>query len=293
MKRILLSVIAICFFFSTQALAEKLIAEVGPYKLFDTELQKIMEDDPQIKQILQAKPELKTQVLQSLIERWMNISLFALAGKEAKLTDDPEVKKKLMESEKMILAEEYLQKNISKINISEEEIKDYYEKNKAQYKEPEGVKLRHILIYVPKNADKKTEEKALNRAKQIRAQLLKGAKFEELAKIHSDDTASRDKGGDLGILREGETIPEFEKSVFKLKPGEISEPIHSPYGYHIVKVEKKIPSQELPLEKVKDRVREDLMKEKEREAFQKLLQELVKKYGPKVYLEKENRGASK
>lgn len=104
----------------------------------------------------------------------------------------------------MILAEEYLQKNISKINISEEEIKDYYEKNKAQYKEPEGVKLRHILIYVPKNADKKTEEKALNRAKQIRAQLLKGAKFEELAKIHSDDTASREKGGDLGILREGE-----------------------------------------------------------------------------------------
>lgn len=93
MKRILLSVIAICFFFSTQALAEKLIAEVGPYKLFDTELQKLMEDDPQIKQILQAKPELKTQVLQSLIERWMNISLFALAAKRLSSPMIPRLRK--------------------------------------------------------------------------------------------------------------------------------------------------------------------------------------------------------
>lgn len=293
MFRILWGVLAICFLLSNQAMAEKVIAEVGPYKLYDTELQGLMENDPQIKQILQAKPELKTQVLKSLIERWVNVSLFALAGKDAKLSEDAEVKKKLQESEKMILAEEYLQRKISQINPTEAELKDYYEKNKANYREPEGVKVRHILIYVPKDADKKTEEKALNRAKQVRAQLLKGAKFEELAKIHSDDTASREKGGDLGVLRAGETVPEFEKSVFKLKPGEISEPIHSPYGYHIVRVDKKIPPKDLTFEEVKARVKEDLMKEKEREAFQRLLQELTQKYEPKIYLEKENRGASK
>ncbi len=293
MYRILWCVLAICFLLSNQALAEKVIAEVGPYKLYDTELQGLMENDPQIKQILQAKPELKTQVLKSLIERWVNVSLFALAGKDAKLSDDAEVKKKLVDSEKMILAEEYLQRKVSQINFTEAELKDYYEKNKANYREPEGVKVRHILIYVPKDADKKTQEKALNRAKQIRAQLLKGAKFEELAKIHSDDTASREKGGDLGVLRAGETVPEFEKSVFKLKPGEISEPIHSPYGYHIVRVEKKIPPKELTFDEVKARVKEDLMKEKERETFQRLLQELTQKYEPKIYLEKENRGASK
>jgi peptidyl-prolyl cis-trans isomerase C len=293
MFRILWGVLAICFLLSNQAMAEKVIAEVGPYKLYDTELQGLMEKDPQIKQILQAKPELKTQVLKSLIERWVNVSLFALAGKDAKLSEDAEVKKKLQESEKMILAEEYLQRKISQINPTEAELKNYYEKNKANYREPEGVKVRHILIYVPKDADKKTEEKALNRAKQVRAQLLKGAKFEELAKIHSDDTASREKGGDLGVLRAGETVPEFEKSVFKLKPGEISEPIHSPYGYHIVRVDKKIPPKDLTFEEVKARVKEDLMKEKEREAFQRLLQELTQKYEPKIYLEKENRGASK
>lgn len=293
MFRILWGVLAICFLLSNQAMAEKVIAEVGPYKLYDTELQGLMENDPQIKQILQAKPELKTQVLKSLIERWVNVSLFALAGKDAKLSEDAEVKKKLQESEKMILAEEYLQRKISQINPTEAELKNYYEKNKANYREPEGVKVRHILIYVPKDADKKTEEKALNRAKQVRAQLLKGAKFEELAKIHSDDTASREKGGDLGVLRAGETVPEFEKSVFKLKPGEISEPIHSPYGYHIVRVDKKIPPKDLTFEEVKARVKEDLMKEKEREAFQRLLQELTQKYEPKIYLEKENRGASK
>jgi peptidyl-prolyl cis-trans isomerase C len=195
------------------------------------------------------------------------------------------IKKKLFEAEKMILAEAYLQKSLPQIEVSEEEAKKYYESHKSEYKEPEKVKLRHILIYVPQNADNKTKEKALNRARQIRAQLIKGAKFEELAKIHSDDMASREKGGDLGILRKGETLPEFEEKVFKLKPGEISQPILSPYGYHIVKVEKIIPEEILPFEKVKDQVKEDLKREKERIAMENMLKKLAEKYHPKIYIE--------
>ncbi|MEZ0343593.1 MAG: peptidylprolyl isomerase [Caldimicrobium sp.] len=276
------------FLLSGRAFSERILAEVGPYKLTESELERLIKEDPRIEAILKAQPSLKAQIEKGLVERWVNITLLYLAAKDTKLPEDPEVKRKLFESEKMILAEAYLQKSLPEIKVSETEMKEYYQKHKEEFKQPEGVKLKHILIYVPKDADNKTKEKALNKAKQIRAQLVKGAKFEEYAKIYSDDTASREKGGDLGILRRGETIPEFEERVFNLKPGEISQPILSPYGYHLVRVEKRIPEEILPFEKVKDQVRESLKREKEREAMKKMLEDLVKKYQPKIYLEKES-----
>ncbi|MFN3505557.1 MAG: peptidylprolyl isomerase [Caldimicrobium sp.] len=264
-------------------LAEKVLAEVGPYKLFEEDLEAIMKGDPQVREILKVKPELKNQIQKTLIERWINISLLALAAKEEKLNENPTIKKKILENEKMILAEEFLQRKLFDLKVSEEEMKQYYEKHKANYREPEAVQLKHILIFVDSKEGKSAEEKALNRAKQIRGQLIKGAKFEELAKVHSDDLASRDKGGDLGILRKGDTIPEFEEKVFSLKAGEISEPIRSPYGYHIVKVVKKIPASQLSFEAVKDKVKEDILKEKEKEKLEKEIESLRKKFSPVIY----------
>lgn len=263
--------------------AEKVVAEVGIYKLYEGELEELMKSDPQVSEILKVKPELKPQIQKSLIERWINITMFYLAAKDENLKEKEEVKKKLFEAEKMILAEEYLQKTLSQISFTEEEMKAFYEKNKDRYKDPEAIQLKHILIYVPESADKTTQEKALNKAKQIRAQLLKGAKFEELARMHSDDTASREKGGDLGILKKGETIPEFEEKVFKLKVGEISEPIRSPYGYHLVKVVKRIPASELSYDKVREKIKEDIKREKERALLEKQIEELSRKYLPKIY----------
>ena len=280
--------LALILLFSGRALSERIFAEVGPYKLTESELERLIKEDPRVEEILKAQPTLKPQIEKALVERWVNITLLYLAAKEGKLFEDPEVKRKLFESEKTILAEAYLQKSLPEIKITEEEMKEYYQRHTAEFKQPEGVKLKHILFYVPKDADNKTKEKALNRAKQVRAQLLKGAKFEEFAKIYSDDTASREKGGDLGILRKGETIPEFEEKVFKLKPGEISEPILSPYGYHLVKVEKKVPEEILPFEKVKDLVRERLKGEKEKETMEKIIEDLAKKYQPRIYLDKES-----
>jgi peptidyl-prolyl cis-trans isomerase C len=138
---------------------------------------------------------------------------------------------------------------------------------------------------VPEKADKQTREKALAKAKKVREELRKGAKFEELAKKYSDDTASREKGGDIGVLRKGMTVPEFEKKVFSLKEGSISEPIESPYGYHIVKIEKSVPPKVKSFEEVKDQVQNDYIKEKEREIISKLIEELRNKYKPQVFLE--------
>ncbi len=280
---LILGFIFLCSFVVEDLLAEKILAEVGPYKLHKEDLEDLMKSDPQVRELLKVKPELKPQIQKNLLERWLNITLLSLAAREEKLNENPEIKRKLLEAENLILAESYLQKKLSQISIQEEEMRNYYEKNKEKYSEPEQVHLKHILIFVPEGADKQTKEKALNRAKQIKAQLLKGAKFEELAKLHSDDTASREKGGDLGVLKKGETLPEFEEKVFKLKVGEISDPISSPYGYHIVKVIKKLPPTTLPYEKVKDEVREDLKREKERALLEKEIEELKQKFSPKIY----------
>ena len=280
---LILGFIFLCSFVVEDLLAEKILAEVGPYKLHKEDLEDLMKGDPQVRELLKVKPELKPQIQKNLLERWLNITLLSLAAREEKLNENPEIKRKLLEAENLILAESYLQKKLSQISIKEEEMRNYYEKNKEKYSEPEQVHLKHILIFVPEGADKQTKEKALNRAKQIKAQLVKGAKFEELAKLHSDDTASREKGGDLGVLRKGETLPEFEEKVFKLKVGEISDPISSPYGYHIVKVIKKLPPTTLPYEKVKDEVREDLKREKERALLEKEIEELKQKFSPKIY----------
>ncbi|MFN4131617.1 MAG: peptidylprolyl isomerase [Caldimicrobium sp.] len=281
-------VLSCCFFiligFKVKGVyAEKVVAEVGTYKLYEKDLEDLMKSEPQVIEILKVKPELKPQIQKSLIERWVNITMLYLAAKEDNLKDNEEVKKKLFEAEKMILAEEYLKRKLSQISFTEEEMKTFYEQNKDKYKEPEAIHLKHILIYVPEKADKTTLDKALNKAKQIRAQLLKGASFEELARMHSDDAASREKGGDLGILKKGETIPEFEEKVFKLKIGEISEPIRSPYGFHIVKVVKKVPPSQLPYEKVREKIKEDIKVEKERALLEKYIEELSKRYSPKIY----------
>ena len=273
-----------CFYSNVWSTQKKVLAEVGPYKLYEEDVEDLIEKDTQIQKILESKPELRDEIVRALVNRWVNLSLLALAGKKEGLDKDPEVKKELIEIEKSILAKKYFEKKAKKLNINEREIKKYYKKNKERYKEPEGVHVKHILIYIPKDADKAAEKKALEKAKQIRAQILKGAKFEELAKIYSDDAGSKKKGGDLGIIKKGQTIPEFEKVIFKLKPGEISRPIRSSYGYHIVKVEEKIPEKILPFEEVKDLVKRDYLQTKQEELMTQILQKLYQEYQPKIYL---------
>ncbi len=261
----------------------EVLAEILEQRLTSEDVQILLETDPQIKELIKQKPELKDQIKKLVIDRWLNITLLYLYGKEKGLDKEPAFRKKLTEVEKFMLAEEVLQRELSGLKPSEEELKKFYERNKEFYTQPEKIKVKHILIGVPEEADKTTREKAFTKAKKIRMEILRGAKFEEMAQKYSDDLNSKGKGGDLGIIQRGQTIPEFENKVFALKEGQISEPISSPYGYHIVKVEKKIPAKLKTYEEVKKQVEEDYLKEKEREVLSKLLESLKQKYQPKVY----------
>ena len=161
----------------------------------------------------------------------------------------------------------FLDKNkiLSQIQVTPEDIKSYYDQHQDQYRVPEEVKVRHILIKTPApGADGKVDEKgvedARKKAEDVLKQLKGGAKFEDLAKKYSEDPGSGKQGGDLGWIGRGRTVPEFEKAAFSLPKGQLSDLVKSSYGFHIIQVEDKHEPHLKTIEEVKDQI-EPLIKQ--------------------------------
>ena len=162
-----------------------------------------------------------------------------------------------------------------KITVSKEEIEQYYSRHLKEYWTPEKLKLRHILFLMGNDlseGDKRIKrEKAQQALKRIRA----GADFVVIAKEFSEDI-SANTGGDLGVLERGKMVPEFEKAAFLLKEGEVSSLVETPYGLHIIKVDKVIPGETLPLEKVEASIKNQFMNEKMKLEYRSYLEQLKK-----------------
>lgn len=146
--------------------------------------------------------------------------------------------------------------------FSDKELKDYYEANKAQFEQKEQVKASHILV-----KDEKLAEELYNEITK------KGVDFGELAKKHSTDTGSKDKGGDLGFFEKGRMVPEFEKEAWALKDGEVSKPVKSQFGYHIIKKTGYLPAKLTTFEGAKKQVMDALKEKKSNEVIDKFVEE--------------------
>ena len=132
---------------------------------------------------------------------------------------------------------------------------EYYNSHKDQYRTPERVHARHILLSTtnkPKDEIPKIQAKAEDLLKQIRG----GADFAQLAQKNSEDPGSAAKGGDLGWVVRGQMVKNFEDTVFALKPKEVSNVMTTEYGFHIIQVLEKEPARLRPLDEVKDRDRD-------------------------------------
>jgi peptidyl-prolyl cis-trans isomerase D len=144
------------------------------------------------------------------------------------------------------------------IQISDDTLKQQYKANIQQYQEPSQVHVQHILFKTVGKTDAEVEE-IRKKAEDVLKQAKKGAKFDELAKKYSEDPGSKDKGGDLGWIRQGQTVPEFEKTAFSLAPGQISDLVKTQYGFHIIKVLEKETAHTKPFEEVKTSIRAPLL----------------------------------
>jgi peptidyl-prolyl cis-trans isomerase D len=134
------------------------------------------------------------------------------------------------------------------------QIAAYYEANKRTYSKGEQVRLRHILVRMNRNPNDDEKVKAHDRALELRKQIQGGKDFAQVAKESSDDTGSKALGGELGWNERSNFVPSFGQAAFNLKVGEISEPVITPFGWHLIQVEEKKPAEEKPLASVSNEI---------------------------------------
>lgn len=161
------------------------------------------------------------------------------------------------------------------IVVTDEEAEAYFLQHKEQFHQSEQVEARHILVRVNDFENKEENEKALSKINKAIDEIKKGAAFEKVAEKYSEDISAKN-GGYLGFFKRGEMVKEFEEAAFKLEPGQVSDIVKSPFGYHIIKVEKKLEEKDLSFDEVKERIIERIKEEKEKNQFKNYVYETYK-----------------
>lgn len=186
------------------------------------------------------------------------------------LDKEASVKARLEQARRQVLIEELIRRKVlAQARVSDEEARKRYENSKPLFS-TESVGTSHIMV------------KTRAEAEAILKELQAGTDFAELAKAKSQDTGSAEKGGDLGPLRRGQTVPEFEEEAFRLKDGELSAVIQTQYGFHILRGGPHATVVQ-PFDEVKDRIRQMLLQEKQRETFTALMADLEKRAATEIF----------
>jgi parvulin-like peptidyl-prolyl isomerase len=163
---------------------------------------------------------------------------------------------------------------VGPIEPTEQELSAYLEAHREDYDTPEEVHARHILIRVPEGASEAEIAQAKKQIEDIKKELENGADFAELAKKYSQDPGSAPNGGDLGFFRRGQMVREFEDAAFSLEPGQISDPVRTQFGFHLIKVEEKKPAQHPELAQIRERVLKDYIAAERTRRFEQFYAEL-------------------
>jgi peptidyl-prolyl cis-trans isomerase D len=155
----------------------------------------------------------------------------------------------------VLLNREDLEKEV---HPSDDEIKRYYEDNVAKFTHEKQVRAQHILFRIKPDAPEAEVEKIRAQAQKILDEAKKGKDFAELARRNSQDEATAKKGGELGFFSSKQMDPAFSAAAFALKPGEISDLVRTPYGFHIIKSEEVTEARTAPLEEVRSEIEKDI-----------------------------------
>jgi peptidyl-prolyl cis-trans isomerase C len=207
-------------------------------------------------------PERKRQ----FVDNYVLSELLAEKGRAEGYDKDPEVARQVEDLRRRLVVQRVMKDLQEPPALSDDEVRTYYEENKRLFSGSQ-VRASHILV--------KDEETA----KRLREELRQDpSEFEDLAKEHSTDTATASRGGDLGFFGQGRMVGEFERAAFALeKPGEMTEVVKTPFGYHIIKLVERKEGAEKPFDEVKDRIRVTLLNQRRQahvnEQFEKLKQE--------------------
>lgn len=260
---------------------EKVLAKVADREIREKDIDQVIRMMGPQGAMMYDNPQGRRAVLDELV----SMHLFALKGAEEKLDQTPEFKTAVETFRNQSLARAAIDASLKDVTVSDEEAKKFYDEHPDQFTQPERVHVRHVLI-----SDDVTSADAIAK---IQADLEAGVSFDEVAKSRSL-CPSAAQGGDLGEVSKGQMVPEFEAAAFALKnPGDLSEPVKTQFGWHIIRLEGRTPSSVEPFDTVKPQLVQYLTNEKKGEAFKNAVEGLKKTYKVEMLVPEETASEDK
>ena len=223
---------------------DKVVVSVGDVKITAAQFDLIIESIPEQSRASARGPNRKL-----FADQLVRLLVLAQEGKRRKLDEGAAYKAQTMIQNANLLAGLTYEQIGKEAKLGDADVRNYYEAHKGEY---EQVHARHILIRmqgspIPVKPGQKdlTDAEALAKAQELRKKIEGGTDFATLALAESDDTQSAAKGGDLGSFKKGQMVPAFEEAALAMKPGELSQPVKTQFGYHLIKVEGRTPASRL------------------------------------------------
>ena len=243
-------------------MSQEVLAVIAGEKITQADLETYLQGVPKEQQAYASNPAFREQFLEQLV----SLYLFAQKGEEDKLAETEEFQKVMANARREILAQFAMREVLKTVEVSEEEIKAFYDENQAQFQKGETVSAKHILV--------ETEEKC----NEILAAITSGEKtFEDAAKEFST-CPSGQRGGDLGAFGKGQMVSEFEQAAFAAEIGQVVGPVKTQFGCHLIKVEAKNEAEVAAFDEVKGTIRQNLMQQKQNKVYTETLKDLKAKY---------------
>ena len=246
-------------------MTNKILAQIDDRTITESEIDAALKQLPQEQAMYFNTPEGRAQLLEQLV----NFEVFLKYANENNIEEEEEFKTQLKRVQEEILVQYMYSKVMKEAKVEEKELEDYYNANKANFTEGESVRAKHILVA--------TEEEA----SKVKKEIEEGLSFEDAAKKYST-CPSNAAGGDLGFFHAGQMVPEFEEAAFAAEIGEVTDPVKTQFGFHLVKVEEKRPAVEKSFEEVKEIIRKNLLTDRQRYKIGAKAEELRKAYGVKI-----------
>lgn len=263
MKKILISLIAFLFLFSCAKKDNgKVLVSIDNDTITLDEFNKELDKIPMNMKMLVATQSGK----KTYLDRFIMKKLLLREAAKNNIENEKDFQNRLADIKDQLLIESLLKKKIAADSqLTDDDLKKYYDANKEKFKKEKEINTRHILL--------KTDEEA----KQVMERLQKGEDFVELAKKYSIDPNAKTSGGEIGFHPKGTLLPEYEAAAFKLtKVGQVTGPIKSQFGYHIIRLEGAKSPSYVPFDEVKDFIRQQLIQDKQKELLEKYIEDLKK-----------------
>ena len=241
---------------------QNILATIDGVVITDAEVDAFIANMPKEQQMYAQHPQFRKQCLDQII----SVYLYAKMAEEEKLDETEEFKKIMESARKDILAQLAMNSVLKNIAVTEEECKKFYEENPQHFTKGATVNAKHILV---------AEEEE---CKAILASIENGEKEFEAAAAECSTCPSGAQGGSLGEFGRGQMVPEFEQAAFAAEVGQIVGPVKTQFGYHLIKVEGKNEASVVAYEEVAERIRTNLLQQRQNEAYTVKAMELRKKY---------------